>query len=505
MKQNRKTGFFSVQTMIFTTIIILLFIGVILVYYARLYSETRERILKISELNAESSAEQIDKYLSTGVDILRLAGYSLDNMIRDGRSQQEIRDYLVNQSFAILNITSKNCNGLYGYINGEYLDGTDWVPEEGYEATARPWYVDARASIGRVAIVDPYIDAETQTTMISLAKTLCDGKSVVAMDFSIQRLQSIAEELADQGDCKTLLLDRGYRVIAHSDKEEIGKDYFRGDACLGSAIVDQMRSTNENFFSLDYEGSEYIVYATTVANDWFCLSVTDATPAFNHLKRSLSLIIAAALLIIGVQLFILVRSERNTRITQQLAEDLTQAENDLYEREEEIGQISRVAFRDALTGVGSKAALDRFAGEFTQTLETQPSAFGIVMMDANNLKYINDAYGHEAGDKYLCGCCRLICKTFAHSPVYRIGGDEFVVVLQNADFENRADLFRQLNETFEKAYAKEDGPEWERYSISAGMADGRPEDRSIERALTEADHAMYNAKQAFRKDHGSYR
>ncbi len=505
MRPRRKTEPYYVQTMLFTSFIILLFIGVILVYYARLYAETRERIFKISELNAESSAEQIDKYLSTGVDILRLAGYSLDNMIRDGRSQQEIRDYLVNQSFAILNITSKNCDGLYGYINGEYLDGTYWVPEEGYDATARPWYVDARASIGRVAIVDPYIDAETQTVMISLAKTLCDGKSVVAMDFSIQRLQTIAEELARQGDCKVLLLDRGYHVIAHSDKSEVGKDYFRGDVCLGSAIVEKMRSTNENVFSLDYEGSEYIVYATNVADDWFCLSVTDATPAFKHLKHSLLLIIAAALLIIGVQLFILIRSERNSRITKQLEEDLTQAENDLYEREEEIGQISQVAFSDALTGVGSKAAFDRFVGEFAQTLRTQPSKFCVVMMDVNNLKYINDAYGHESGDDYLCGCCCLICKVFSPSSVYRIGGDEFVAILQNADYENRAGLFRQLNETFEKAYNKEDVPEWERYSISAGMADSRPDDTSIERAFTDADHAMYNAKEKFRKDHGSYR
>ena len=505
MRPRRKTEPYYVQTMIFTSVIILLFIGVILVYYARLSAETRERIIKISELNAESSAEQIDKYLSTGVDILRLAGYSLDNMIRDGRSRQEIRDYLVNQSFAIINITSKNCNGLYGYINDQYLDGTDWVPEEGYEATERPWYVDARASIGRVAIVDPYLDAETGTIMISLAKTLCDGKSVVAMDFSIQRLQSIAEELAAQGDCKVLLLDRGYRVIAHSDKEEVGKDYFRESEGLGTAIVEKMRATNSNFFSLDYEGSEYIVYATTVADDWVCLSVTDATPAFNHLKRSLFLIIAAAILIIGVQMFIVFRSERNTRITKQLEEDLTQAENDLYEREEEIGQITEVAFRDALTGVGSKAAFDRFATEFAQKIASQPTAFSVVMMDANNLKYINDAYGHEAGDKYLCGCCHLICKVFQHSPVYRIGGDEFVAVLQNADFENRADLFRQLNETFEKAYAKEDVPEWERYSISAGMADSRPEDASVERAFAEADHSMYNAKEKFRKDHGSYR
>ncbi len=505
MKPHRKTGSYYVQTMLFTSFIVLLFIGVILIYYARLLTETRERIVKISELNAESSAEQIDKYLSTGVDILRLAGYSLDNMIRDDRSRQEIRDYLVNQSFAIMNITSKNCDGLYGYINGQYLDGTDWVPEEGYEATERPWYVDARASIGRVAIVDPYIDAETGTVMISLGKTLCDGKSVVAMDFSIQRLQEIAEELAAQGDCKVVLLDRRYHVIAHSDKEEVGKDYFSGSAGLGTAIVDKMRSTNENFFSLDYEGSEYIVYATTVADDWFCLSVTDATPAFDHLKNSLFLIIAAAILIIGVQLFILIRSEKNTRITKQLEEDLTQAENDLYEREEEIGQISQVAFRDALTGVGSKAAFDRFAGEFAQKIATQPSAFSIVMMDANNLKYINDAYGHDAGDKYLRGCCQLICKVFSHSPVYRVGGDEFVAVLQNTDFENRSELFRRLNETFEKAYAKEDVPEWERYSISAGMADSRPEDASVERAFAEADHSMYNAKEKFRKDHGSYR
>jgi GGDEF domain-containing protein len=52
------------------------------------------------------------------------------------------------------------------------------------------------------------------------------------------------------------------------------------------------------------------------------------------------------------------------------------------------------------------------------------------MFDLNDLKHINDRYGHERGDEYIVNCCRLICQVFKHSPVFRIGGDEFVALLR---------------------------------------------------------------------------
>lgn len=500
MKEKQKTGT-PRASIITTAIIIAFFLGVIFVYYSMLYSETRQRIIKSGELSALSSAEQIDKYLSSGIDFIRMASYALDNMIRDGRSQQEILDYLLNQSAAIRNITSGNNPGLYGYINGEYLDGTDtgWIPDEDYDPTVRPWYTGPRASIGSVAVVDPYLDMDSMTIMVAFGKTLCDAKSVISTDISMAPLQSIAETLVAQGDSDmTIVLDRKYQVIAHSDASEVGKSYIAESGTFGSALVQALRSSDEDFFSLRFENAEYIVYSVPVAKNWYCLSVCNATSEFSQLRGTLVFTIIASLLIVSVLVLIMRHVSQKTQIAQQL-------ESDIKEKDDQIGEISKVAFRDALTGVGSKAAFNQLSEKLTAEIAAGNTALSVVMIDVNNLKYINDNFGHDAGDAYLCGCCRLICEVFKHSPVFRVGGDEFVAVLRNGDYENREALIQALSTSFDKAYAQTDNSPWARYSAAAGMADCDAGDTTLEQVLKRADAAMYAAKQAFKAQHGSYR
>ncbi len=502
MKSKNITRHFALRSMIFTTLIVLFFLSGIVAYYAMLYSETREHITKIGELNALTSSEQIDKYFSSGVDTLKLSGYTLDNMIRNGNSPEIIHEYLLNQSIAISNITSGNSPGLYGYINGQYISGTGWIAGNDYVATERPWYIDAQASVGRDTVVGPYLDKRTNTNIVTLSKTLCDVKSVIAMDFSMVRLQAITEEVTSQGDSYAeIVLNRDYEVLAHSDKSEIGKNYLQEQNTFGNKLVDELRDTNQDFFSLNYNGSDYIVYTTTVANDWFCISVIDATAALNHHNLPLIFMFAAAFAIFTVQIIILKRSSRNKQITQQLSEDLFQAENTISEKDKQIGEISRVALLDALTGVGSQTAFNQQTKNLEEKIRSEKKPVAVVMMDINWLKNINDSFGHDAGDKYLCGSCKLICNTYKHSPVFRIGGDEFAAILVDTDYEHREELMKKLNAACNDAFVRKDCEPWERYSIAAGMSECADGETTLKAALTRADKAMYAAKRKFKQQH----
>ena len=301
-----------------TTIILLFFLAVVMAYYTMLQSEMKQNIIAERELIATKSANQINAYLSTGVDIISVASYTMDDMIRKGRSHEEILEFLRNQSAATEHITKGNSEGIYAVVEDVFLDGTGWIPYAGYVPQKRPWYDSAIANIGQVAVVDPYLDAKTNTMMITLAKSLCDVKSVAAMDFSLGYLQHMTEELAVNGDSDIeIVIDRNYQVVAHSDREEVGKSYLNEEGTFGRALVDKLRSSEQRYFSLRYGDAEYIVYTMPVANSWRCLSVFDATYTFAQLRRTLVLTIFVLLLVVSILLFIMTHYEQKARLAQE--------------------------------------------------------------------------------------------------------------------------------------------------------------------------------------------
>ena len=328
MRGKVKISSSTLRSAAVSVLVILFFLAVIIFYYVMLTSETRQRLIKSSELVAVTAAQEINAYLSNGVYAMKMACHALDNLIRNGSTQEEIRDLLISQSAVVESITSGNTEGLYGFFNGEYLDSGKWVPEAGFDPTERPWYIDARANSGQVAVVEPYLDVRTKTVMLSFSKMLCDAKSVAAMDFSLTRLQVITEELAAQNESDMqIVLDRKYNVIAHSDKSELGKNYITaGDSVFGKALVDALRSQNERQYSFNFGGSDYIVYTVPVAEDWLCLSVFDATSVFRRLRNLLAFTIVTLILVVSVLSVIIGYSSMKSRLAREMKQEAKRAE-----------------------------------------------------------------------------------------------------------------------------------------------------------------------------------
>ena len=112
------------KNIIVTVLVIAFLIAILIAFYQMLYDEKRNNIITSGEVAAGRSADQIDKYISTNIDSIKMAAYTLDEMIAEKRSDEEIQDYLVGQSTAIRNAVLENATGLYGYINGRFFSGT---------------------------------------------------------------------------------------------------------------------------------------------------------------------------------------------------------------------------------------------------------------------------------------------------------------------------------------------------------------------------------------------
>ena len=284
------------RTVIITIMVILFFVGIFTVYYSMLYSEKRSNIVKDGEISAIRTSAQLNDYLSVGTDAIMITANMLDDMIRERRTSDEILKYLTSQSTAVVNMIKENSAGMYGCICGDYLDGSGWEPPADYVATERPWYIQAIGNSGRVTVTEPYLDAMTGTVMVTLAKTLCDGKSVVAFDMSLDGIQTIAEEAADNEYADIVFItDRNGYVVAHSDKNEIGKDYGAENDSLGQYIFDEIYNVDKEVFEFDYKDSHYIIYSAAIMNDWHCISVKDTTYIFGSLNMILVLTICVVI------------------------------------------------------------------------------------------------------------------------------------------------------------------------------------------------------------------
>lgn len=153
-------------------------------------------------------------------------------------------------------------------------------------------------------------------------------------------------------------------------------------------------------------------------------------------------------------------------------------------------QMRAIANRDTLTGVKSKHAFsvdeERIDKEITQGKATP---FAVVVCDVNGLKMINDTRGHQAGDDYLRNSCKMICNVFSHSPVYRVGGDEFAALLMGRDYQSRYALVQELHNLSTIHIGTDDAV------VSCGMTEYAPDqDHCLRDIFERADAIMYKDK-----------
>lgn len=151
---------------------------------------------------------------------------------------------------------------------------------------------------------------------------------------------------------------------------------------------------------------------------------------------------------------------------------------------------------DALTGLRNRRSLDDDMQSWVAPALQTDSSVTIVFLDINGLKAVNDEHGHQVGDALIVGAARALSAAIrAEDRVYRVGGDEFVVVaLDLSNLESRRLRDRLAATNGRDRRVQDEGPsEW---SMSAGVSRGSGRAVDPLELLTKADRAMYVAKQS---------
>ena len=155
--------------------------------------------------------------------------------------------------------------------------------------------------------------------------------------------------------------------------------------------------------------------------------------------------------------------------------------------------ISAMAYIDGLTGVKNNVAYRDAEKRLNEAIKAGNAKFAVAMLDVDRLKMINDNLGHETGDQAIVGSCYTLCKGFSHSPVFRVGGDEFVAIIEGEDYENRREIYEKLLHNEIKVRNT-------KYEFSIGMATYEPStDKNFKDVFNRADQEMYLNKKAKRR------
>ena len=175
---------------------------------------------------------------------------------------------------------------------------------------------------------------------------------------------------------------------------------------------------------------------------------------------------------------------------------LIKTANELIESREKEAEMRKAANIDALTHVRNKRALFSEEERLDREIREGTANFAVAMIDMNNLKTINDTYGHEKGDEAIQDLCAAICTTFKRSPVFRTGGDEFIVILEGYDLEHKDQLIAHFRETAAKEEAKKP---WRGMSAALGCRVYDPKRHNhFADVFKEADVEMYQNKTAMK-------
>ena len=291
--------------------------------------------------------------------------------------------------------------------------------------------------------------------------------------------------------------DSGHALLLSGDKQTcynpsentmIKGEYTEATTALKNGMNLELRAAYEDIQSGIRPMLNYIIVAFLVV---LALAILYTFWVTNRIVKPLKkLTVAAGNISSGVQdVELVVDSNDEIGI-------LSRVLNNTYEKIREYSEyVNALAYRDSLTGIKNSTAYTEATDEINKEINLGNPAFGVIVADINNLKKTNDTYGHDIGNELIVHSARILTDIFKTSSVYRIGGDEFVVVLRGKDLERHRTLMEKMDAAFSADYITVND-EIVPVSIARGVSIF---DSSIDHVYTDvfakADHAMYMNKE----------
>lgn len=454
---------------------------------------------KIMNLLCENSATHINTLLSNIEETVDSLTFFIEKQFFDIEASKEDEAMIENFSQSVLDVAinaADNTQGaktVYLRFNPEFASPTSGFfyhknEDEVFEAFTPTdlsaydeqdkehvgWFYEPKLKQEAIWMA-PYYNDNIDTEIISyVVPFYYEGEfiGIVGMDIEFHALQSVVANTSVYESGYAFLVDGNSEIVYHRDILR-GSDlvsYNEGEfhemaMALKTGVADENTMIN-----YQYHGNAKAATFRLLSNGMrFVLSAPskEINAQANMLLEQIILTMIAILCIAIILTFIftkrLVRPlfELNNAAKQIAAGDLSITIS--HHSNDEVGTLAesfrqtvahlqtyfsyvqKLAYKDTLTGVKNTTAYVDATKEIDANIAMKKQMkLAILVFDINFLKMVNDTYGHASGDAVIIQSSRLICHTFMHSPVYRIGGDEFVAMLQNEDYDALSTLILEF-------------------------------------------------------------
>lgn len=179
-----------------------------------------------------------------------------------------------------------------------------------------------------------------------------------------------------------------------------------------------------------------------------------------------------------------------------LENDLALSRYKLESQAVELDKTRREARTDALCQVGNRKAVDEHLSFMLLGYRQRQKSFGLMLIDVDHFKRINDTFGHQAGDEVLTSISAVLQECVRPGDfVGRLGGDEFCILLEGLDCQNANSVGKRIQETIEKHdFSIDDQGHSTVVTLSLGLTVVTPSD-TAESIYVRADKALYRSKE----------
>lgn len=511
---------------------------------------TSTRIATMSlNWQAQRTSAPIQSTLTEAKDMTDALARSLEadiddpGALRDPAVQQQILDHLEKQ-FHLSAESSSTIFGYYLQFNSEYTGHPNgfwytWDPErKAYvphtpeemgqyfykDRHLRKFFQDLRKG-GQPVWRPPYNDHNFAVRRISYVVPVYKNQQFVGFVGLSIRMDTLISMIRD-----ARIYESGYAVLFSNE----GELYYHPDYPEGApttlkdfglepyAEVLKGRDSNDQLLSYHYKGQEKELAFITLRNSMNLGIIAPDEEIYEERRisygRNLFLMVFFGLITSGMAIAGANRIIQPLKEIDEAARRMGQGKYDTLlhsTQKDEVGDLARnmdqtmlrmkemvdrlenQALEDNLTQVKNTRAYQLKVQELDGLIRKDPAqvpSFGVLMVDVNDLKGVNDRYGHARGNDLLLRTVKYICDLFKHSPVYRVGGDEFVVILQKEDYHNREAILSQLKPWNRKRNYEDDRP-WDQLAFASGFSAYDPEnDINFLHVFLRADAVMYENK-----------